>query len=51
MKGKQQAGHDGLSRREILMGVGTVAAGLPAAQMATAGTHVSSTETDARITD
>ena len=40
MKGKEQAGQEGLSRREILMGVGIAAVGLPVAQVATAGTDV-----------
>ena len=39
MNGNQRVGQDGLSRREILVGLGTVAAGLPVAQMATAATH------------
>jgi len=48
MSDRQRVGQDGLSRREILVGLGTAAAGLPMAQMATAAAHappVNSTET------
>lgn len=41
MNDKQQAGQDGFNRREILVGLGTVAAGLPMAQMATAAADAS----------
>ena len=39
MNGRHRVGHDGLSRREILLGLGTAVAGLPMAKMATAAAN------------
>ncbi|NQT36613.1 MAG: aminotransferase class V-fold PLP-dependent enzyme [Planctomycetes bacterium] len=57
MNDRQRAERDGLSRREILVGLGTAAAGLPMVQMATAAEHAPSVnpaataESDADLVD
>ena len=48
MNGKQRTGQDGLSRREVLVGLGAVTAGLPVAPLATAARAQSQSPAGAR---